>query len=207
MNATFFTPWIGSLYGSPNSILRKRVMVVGASHYCEHCCHDCGNAFVHPDCSVFTQDVICDYLSDNGSGYWKKTFTTYINSAFGRRSSTDERIRFLESIVFANFLQKVEGRTANEKHNEYFQEPAHVEAFMTTIHDCQPDVIVTWGSRVWNAIPLNLGFGNAEMVGDSIFRYPFEDRFFILLGLHHPAIAFPSNTSHQLLSRVGAAVL
>jgi hypothetical protein len=36
----FFTPWIGRLYGSRDSILAKRVMVVGASHYCGNGCRD-----------------------------------------------------------------------------------------------------------------------------------------------------------------------
>ena len=62
------------------------------------------------------------------------------------------------------------------------------------------------GSRVWNAIPWDLGFGKAEKVADDIFRYPFEDRSFLLVGLHHPSIGYPSDASHQLLARAGAAV-
>lgn len=207
MNSPFFTPWIGQLYGKQDSALPKRVMVVGASHYCGNSCHDCGNALTHPECSSFTQDVINDYLSAESTGDWKKTFTTFINSAFGRVASADERARFLDSIVFVNFLQKAEGRTAAEKHGEYFHEPANVEALKITIHECRPDVIVTWGSRVWEAIPLDLGFGKAEMVADAILRYPFEDGSFLLLGLHHPSIGFPSDTSHELLAHVGAAVI
>lgn len=207
MNNTFFTPWIGPLYGKQDSLLAKRVMVVGASHYCGHGCRDCGDASAHPECAGFTQEVISDYLDGNGSGDWRKTFTTFVNSVFGRLATADECFRLFDSIVFANFLQKAEGKDASEKHDEYFREPVHVESLKTTIHECRPDVVVTWGSRVWNAIPWDLGFGKAEQMADSIVRYPFEGGSFILLGLHHPSIGYPSNDSHQLLARVGAAVM
>lgn len=83
---------------------------------------------------------------------------------------------------------------------------ANIEAFKTTIAKCRPDVVVTWGSRVWNAIPWDLGFGKAEKVADDTFRYPFEGRSFLLVGLHHPSIGYPSDASHSLLAHAGAAV-
>lgn len=207
MNTRFFTPWIGQLYGKPDSLLLKRVMVVGASHYCGDGCHDCGEASAHPDCAGWTQEVVNHYLYGDDGGEWKKTFTTFVNSVFGRAATADESIRCFDSIVFANFLQKVEGQNAGEKHDEYFREPVHVEALKATLHECCPDVVVTWGARVWNAIPWDLGFGKAEQVADSIVRYPFEDGSFFLLGLHHPSIGYPSNESHSLLAQVGAAVV
>ena len=206
MNSRFFTPWIGRLYGGRNSVLPKKVMVLGASHYCGNGCRDCGNSATHPECAVFTRDVVRDYLSDECPGDWKKTFTTFINSAFGRATTADDRRQFMDSIVFANFLQRSEGRDANEKHNEYFQLPANLEALKATISERRPDVVVTWGDRVWNAIPWDLGYGKAEKVAESVFRYPFEDRTFLLLGLHHPSIGYPSEESHRLLASVGAAV-
>ena len=206
MATPFFTPWIGCLYGGRGSALPKRVMVLGASHYCGNRCADCGNPKAHPECAVFTRDVVRDYLSDKCSGYWKKTFTTFINSVFGRATTAEERRQFMDSIVFANFLQRAEGRDANEKHNEYFQLPANLDAFKATIREYRPDVIVTWGDRVWNAIPWDLGYGMAEKVRDGVFRYPFSDHTFLLLGLHHPSIGYPSGESHQLIASVGAAV-
>lgn len=206
MNSRFFTPCIGRLYGGRGSALPKKVMVLGASHYCGNGCRDCGDPVAHPECAVFTRDVVRDYLSDNYSGDWKKTFTTFINSAFGRATSAEERARLMDSIVFMNFLQRAEGRDADEKHDEYFNAPANIEAFKATIRECRPEVVVTWGSRVWNAIPWDLGFGKAEKVADDIFRYPFEGRSFLLVGLHHPSIGYPSDATNSLLARVGAAV-
>lgn len=124
----FFTHWVGRLYVGRGSILLKRVMVLGASHYCGNKCPDCGDPTAHPDCAVFTKDVVRDYLADNYSDTWMATFTTFINSAYGRSTTSDERKRFMDSVVFANFLQRSEGRDANEKHNEYFQLPANLEA-------------------------------------------------------------------------------
>lgn len=65
--------------------------MLGASHYCGNGCRDCGDPAVHPECAVFTHDVVRDYLADNYSDIWKATFTTFINSAYGRTTTTDER--------------------------------------------------------------------------------------------------------------------
>ena len=204
-NSCFFTPWIGRLYGGRGSVLPKKVMVLGASHYCGNRCPDCGDPKAHPECAVFTRDVVRDYLADNYSDTWKATFTTFINSAYGRSTTTDERKQFMDSVVFANFLQRSEGTSADEKHNELFNDPTNVEALKQTIRETRPDVVVVWGSRVWEAIPWDLGFGRAEKVTDDIFRYPFESRSFLLVKLHHPSQGYPAEASHHILAAAGAA--
>ena len=206
MNSRFFTPWIGRLYGGRGSVLAKRVMVLGASHYCGNGCRDCGDPVAHPECAVFTRDVVRDYLADNYSDTWMATFTTFINSAYGRTTTLDERKQFMDSIVFANFLQRSEGTSADEKHNELFNAHANVEALKQTIREMRPDVVIVWGSRVWEAIPWDLGFGRAEKVADSVFRYPFDGRSFLLVKLHHPSQGYPAEASHRILAAVGAAV-
>ena len=112
----------------------------------------------------------------------------------------------MDSVVFANFLQRSEGQSADEKHNELFNDPTNVEALKQTIRETRPDVIVVWGSRVWEAIPWDLGFGRAEKVTDDIFRYPFEGRSFLLVKLHHPSQGYPAEASHHILAAAGAAV-
>jgi len=206
MNSRFFTPWIGRMYVARDSVLPKRVMVLGASHYCGNGCRDCGDPAAHPECAVFTRDVVRDYLADNYSDTWMATFTTFINSAYGRSTTSDERKQFMDSVVFANFLQRSEGTSADEKHNELFNSPANVEALKQTIRETRPDMVIVWGSRVWEAIPWDLGFGCAEKVTDDIFRYPFDGRSFLLVKLHHPSQGYPAEASHRILAAVGAAV-
>lgn len=111
----------------------------------------------------------------------------------------------MDSVVFANFLQRSEGRSADEKHNELFNAPANIEALKLTIRETRPDVVIVWGSRVWEAIPWDLGFGRAGKVADSVFRYPFEGRTFLLVKLHHPSQGYPAEASHRLLAAAGAA--
>ena len=134
------------------------------------------------------------------------TFTTFINSAYGRTATADEKRRYMDSVVFANFLQRSEGTSADEKHNELFNAPVNVEALTQTIRETRPDVVVVWGSRVWEAIPWDMGFGRAEKVTDDIFRYPFEGRSFLLVKLHHPSQGYPAEASHRILTAAGAAV-
>ena len=73
-NDRFFDPWVGTSYGG--GIFDRKVMVVGASHYCGAGCRDCGDPNVHSDCRGFTSQVVRDYLDDGygGDSDWKRTF-------------------------------------------------------------------------------------------------------------------------------------
>ncbi len=83
----FFEPWVGDKYDIEFSMFRKKVLIVGNSHYCEKC-EDCGNRELHPDCIDFTKHVIKDYLDKNHKATWKKTFSTFVNSMFNNGSDT-----------------------------------------------------------------------------------------------------------------------
>ena len=58
---------------------------------------------------------------------------------------------------------------------------------------------------MWEAIPWDLGFGRAEKVADSVFRYPFDGRSFLLVKRHHPSQGYPAEASHRLLAAAGVA--
>lgn len=73
----FFVPWIGKKYGAGDEkVLKgKKVLVVGASHYCNH-----SNICIHPynnkDCSNYNClnrcNLGCDYFLDCTSGNTKR---------------------------------------------------------------------------------------------------------------------------------------
>ena len=202
-NDRFFDPWVGTSYG--DGLFDRKVMVVGASHYCGDGCRDCGDPAAHPECRGFTQQVVSDYLDDaySGDSDWKRTFSTFVNSVFGRDASADERESFFDSVVFANYLQRSEGRDAVEKHGEWFNDNQHLRAFLALVDEYHPDVVVIWGSRVWNAIPWDLGDGEADRVADGIYRFHRGGRDFLMVKLHHPSQGYPFEASHTILESAG----
>jgi hypothetical protein len=202
-NDRFFDPWVGTAYGG--GIFDKKVLVVGASHYCGDGCSDCGDPDAHPGCRGFTRRVVRDYLDDGyaGDSDWKRTFSAFVDSVFGRETSANERDSFFDSIVFTNYLQRAEGRDADEKYGEWFDDSRHLRAFLSLLDEYRPDVVVVWGSRVWNAIPWNLGDGEADRVTDDIFRFRRSGHEFLLVKLHHPSQGYPFAASHAILQKAG----
>lgn len=202
----FFKPFVGKKYGKPSSIFDKKLMVVGASHYCKHPCVKCGEKSLDDTCRTFTIDCVKEgYLKgawDGGS--WRKTYTTFINSIYGKNSSEKERELFFDSIVFYQFLQEREGTNPNEKHPELFDKQINVDAFSEVLKHYVPDIVIVWG-RVWDAIPNNLGNGDAMQVEgiQSCLKYTLDGKEFILLGAHHPSIGFDSAAHHEIFMKLG----
>ena len=150
----FFDPWVGSNYGCDGI---QKVMIVGASHYCEEsgaavdkCPCGCGKSSVR--CRGMTRKVIHCYLTSEDRTGWVKTYTKFINSLYGREATQTEREVVLDHVVFMNYLQRVEGSGSGEKHNEYFKAPCHFHAFCNVVLRYRPDVVIVWGDRVWRAM-------------------------------------------------------
>ncbi len=75
----FLQPFIGKDY-SRGGIFRKRILVVGDSHYCEERCVGCGlnmasdcEQYMASDCRRFTNDTVENYLSFSDSEGWGPT--------------------------------------------------------------------------------------------------------------------------------------
>ena len=190
----FFYPWVGLKYGCDGV---KRVMIVGASHYCEKseaaidkCPYSCGKCSVR--CRCMTREVINCYLKNGVRTGWVKTFTKFINSLYGREASQPEREAVFDHVVFMNYLQRVEGSVSREKHNEYFKEPCHFRAFCNVILRYRPDVIIVWGDRVWDAILGSICDNEPDMDYKIAKRgwtadVRVNDFTFKLLSVYHPS--------------------
>lgn len=142
----FFLPHVGKDYGGNGSIFGKRLCVVGASHYADVEDFQCGND--RKNWRKMTLKVVQDYLDPGFHARWKSTYTKFVNAFFGRGTSVEERRRFFDSIVFFNYLQRLEGRNGNDSHPEYYAEERHFLAFREIVSATRPDVVVVWGSKV-----------------------------------------------------------
>ena len=192
----FFYPWVGKKYGCDSV---KKVMIVGASHYCEKseaavdkCPYGCGKCSVH--CRRMTREVINCYQKSEDRTGWVKTYTKFINSLYGREATQAEREEVLDHVVFMNYLQRVEGSGSGEKHNEYFKEPCHFHSFCNVVLRYLPDVVIVWGDRVWRAILDSICEWNNEAEMDYQLAkrgwtadVRVNDFTFKLLSVYHPS--------------------
>jgi hypothetical protein len=195
-----FHPWVGENYGCDSSVLKKRTLILGGSHYLEGLNSD-------EDLGDFTNEVVNLYFDRNCKGKWKKTFSTFINSIFGRSTNEDERRVFFESVVFYNYLQEVAGDNPGAAGNYDYGAIQHFEAFKLVLDEYKPEVVISWGDKVWEGLPNDWGFGG-NVRGEGViidgtvfvkyFDYPYQNRVISLVGVGHPSIGYSRDFHHQI---------
>lgn len=210
-SAVFFDPWIGANYGKVQSLFKRRILVLGGSHYCNKC-KDCGDREKNPLCSTMTEDVICDYLDPAHEASWKKTFTSFINSILGTDSSLADRENVLNSVAFYNWLQVAAGDDPYSAGQYDYEHPRHLSAFYEVLDKTEPDVVISWGKKVWEALPNDWnGQGDARR-GPAINAdgqsfndyqvYPYKGREILLIGVRHPSVGYGRDRHHEIFSQL-----
>lgn len=145
-------PWIGQdyLFGG---IFNCKIMVLGESHYC-NCSDNCKVCSKRSsDCgSVFTSRVVRDYLNrDKEREEWMSTYLKFERSLVNRETTHEDSIRIWNSILFYNFLQEaMQGPRISGTPEQYANAG---EPFFSVMNQYQPDVLIVWGNRLWNALP------------------------------------------------------
>lgn len=198
----FFLPHVGEDYGGNGSIFEKRLCVVGASHYAPDV-EDFQSGNDREIWRMMTCSTVRDYLDPNfrAERRWKSTYTKFVNAFFGRGTTVEERRRFFDSVVFFNYLQRLEGRDGNESRPEYYAEELHFLAFREIVSATRPDVVVAWGRKVWGA--LSRRFPEAERSGafPRRIRAEIDGHAFTLIGVRHPSSRSFSRAAHETLFR------
>jgi hypothetical protein len=211
----FFDPWIGVNYGTKESIFKKKILILGDSHYCDVNCpnsNTCGERNLHENCTDFTTDGILCYLDQEIKTTWKKTYTTFINSMIGRDSSLKYKEEFFDSIVFYNYLQVAAGKTAGLTQNYDYTGDKHLRSFYEVLDKFLPDIVICWGTKVWNALPNDWEYGEAEkgkgiLINSEIFKdyycYPYKDKKILLIRVHHPSAGYDVEFHNKVFSELG----
>lgn len=197
----FFLPHVGKDYGGRGSIFGKRLCVVGASHYAPDV-EDFQSGNGREIWRMMTRNTVHDYLDPNfrAERRWKSTYTKFVNAFFGRGTTVEERRRFFDSVVFFNYLQRLEGRDGNESHPEYYAEVLHFLAFREIVSATRPDVVVAWGSKVWGELSRRFPEAERSAAFPRRIRAEIDGHAFTLLGVRHPSAAF-SRGKHEALFR------
>lgn len=198
----FFEPWVGNNFGKITSIFDKKVLILGDSHYCDDC-ENCGDRSQNSDCTNLTKNVIQDYLNPAHKANWKKTFSTFINSMFPETASPLQREQLLNSVAFYNYLQVAAGDNAYSTGKYDYTKAEYLDAFYEVLNLIEPDIVICWGDRVWNALPNNWNnYGEADKgpgipIGNEVFKnyysYPYKNKTILLIGVHHPCSGYSVN--------------
>lgn len=99
MKNVYFLPWVGPNYNA--GFNGKKILVVGASHYCNDGCIDCPKP-----CRDFTINVINKDARADVSTPYKRTFICFERAMVNREfNSLTERESFWDSVSFYNFCQ------------------------------------------------------------------------------------------------------
>lgn len=179
-----FLPVVGDKYYSQaRRVLGRRVLVVGASHYCKdhfnhesgcskHCkgfgkyhfCCDGRDLYFGKRCENFTQVVYERYrerIGNKKDGNWFRTFSRFLNSFFcGGTPSHAERVRLLDHIACTEYMQGAEGDGPTARDDVAMAVERNFTELEKSIKLLKPDVIVFWGPRAWNVVCRRCGITN-----------------------------------------------
>ncbi len=199
-----FKPWCGKNYATSKSIFTRPTFVLGASTYSG------GPEGTAEEDAEWTNELR-EYYFDGSPGRWKATYTRFINAVYGSGSNKQMREAYFDSIVFNNYLQDFAGGSPVDAPKSDYTVERHFLAFLETIEKHRPEVVICWGSHVWNALPNNWGYGPAikgrplsihGIIFDRYLIYPFADSEILLVGIRHPSTSFRRDYVHEIFKRL-----
>ena len=190
-----FFPWIGKHY-STTGFGGKRILVLGESHYCDK------SSDATED---ITRKVIAD-LFDPQSGHeaYKNTYTKFAEALLGRNClSFEYKERFWNSIAFYNYVQvPMTGARVAPSQKDFKESEA---AFFDVLETLRPDIVIVWGSRLYNNLPQGGLQGDDLRAPDGhwveTWRYFLKDGKEVkVVPIMHPSSSFSPDFWHQFLS-------
>lgn len=197
MHKLNFHPWIGNHY-STTGFAGKRILALGESHYCDK------SSDATED---ITRKVIAD-LFDPQSEHeaYKNTYTKFAEALLGRDSlSFEDKERFWNSIAFYNYVQvPMTGARVAPSQKDFNDSEA---AFFEVLESLRPDIVIVWGSRLYNNLPQGGLQGDDLRAPDGhwveTWRYFLGDRKEVkIVPIMHPSSSFSPEYWHQFLSTI-----
>ena len=201
-----FLPVVGDKYYSQGRrVLGRRVMVVGASHYCEHfeptigcnaLCEHFGKYYVACEgkelyfgkrCERFSYVVLERYRKQIGNPderRWFRTFSKFYNAFFPSHIPHKARIALMDLTVSAEYVQGAEVRGPNGSSSEAMASDRNFYEFKKTVVKLKPEVVIFWGARSWHEVCKRISVANEK---DDILHVVLDRRKLTLLRVPHPS--------------------
>lgn len=181
-----FNPWIGENY-SDGGCFGKRILVLGESHYGQN------------KGSSMTQDIIYDQAYSN---YTMPAYTNFERALAGYTTDSDDRERIWNSVAFYNYVQECLSGARKSPTAEQFTDSE--DAFFETLDKLEPDVVLVWGTRLWE----NLPYTNYEAEEECEYEgYPYRSGTYTTdngtkvtcYEMQHPSSGFSWSWWHRFL--------
>lgn len=186
-----FEPWVGKDY-TTGGVFNKKVLVLGESHYCHDLdsgkCKKCDKVNMRSECFSQTQDVIGDFVNNYSGEPYQQTFLCFERALAGRELTKNEREKLWNSVIFYNFFQADTTGARVSPNLDAIQ--ISEEAFRELLELYQPDVIIVWGSRLYEFLPAWEGTESSLTIGtDSarVWHYKVNGKEIPALCVHHPS--------------------
>lgn len=162
----FFNPFIGSEYST--GMNGKRVLVLGASFYClnKGCsfhdeCTDYGkkdSSAHNDDCPCKDGDELRNQPTDTPNN---RVYRTFINCL---QQFVEPGADAWARVAFTNYVQFY---VPTKNTYEYYLSNRDFDAFIETVKELQPDVVLVWGTVINKAIRDNSYVINKQEVKDT----------------------------------------
>lgn len=130
-----FEPWVGNDYWD-GGCFGKRILVLGESQYGENWG------------ASMTKDLLYDQTY---SSHTKIAYTNFERALEGDYTDKDDRERIWNSVMFYNYVQSCVSKARKSPAQWQFDESE--DAFFEVLETYEPDVILVWGTRLWNFLP------------------------------------------------------
>jgi len=168
LDTIFFRPWIGTNY--EKEIKGKRILILGESHICgcESCPKgECGNLQIDDEeCREFTTNTLESFLNYQKGiapgtfGGWMNTFSKFTKEFHDWKLEKNTMLDFWHSVVFYNYVQySTDQARVSPKEEEFSNSET---AFFEILSKYKPDLVIAWGRRLWERLPLGGTYKNVS---------------------------------------------
>lgn len=190
-----FRPWVGKNYLS-QGYKGKRILVLGASHYCldelvegGRCFPLCTKEKMQDECVNQTIYGIRGFVYNyKGFARNEQTYLCFERAIIGKEATQEEREIFWNGIVFYNYIQfNLDGPRRKIK-QEYLAESEL--AFKEILEEFMPDYFVIWGDELYEKLP-ECGEHSLLYISDSdfthVYTYTIQGKRIPGLLVQHPS--------------------
>lgn len=191
----FFKPWIGKDY--KKGITHKKIMVLGASHYCKHS-DDC--PFFN-DCTkdsrdyenkcpfyngMLLSDTTINEVNDFLKGESNDAYGNFTDFIVNEMGLTKDKVSFWNTIAFANYVQHFLPHWETEASDIC---PQDYEAFKEIVQLYKPNIIIVWGTPVGKDLKKKEQMATHLPKADDnyLFKQRIEDREYLFVNCYHPS--------------------
>jgi hypothetical protein len=183
-----FQPFIGENFHSQ----KKKVLLLGDSHYCNNGCKGSSIENCHDCCPNFTKDVVKEFLERGYQQGKGKALPNFTNVYYGNNEVAEgERKNLWNTFAFYNFVQRsMPGEASENPIKEDYENSA--VAYFEVLEELKPDLIVVFGKTLWDRLPEADGWedGNEVLDFGKIKYCNYNGKKYAHFCTHHPSIAF-----------------